>query len=61
MMGVRMKVEITNDHCIVITAETVVEAFALNYLMAVGKESICNECGQIKMPVTINCSILDNS
>ncbi len=55
-----MKVEITNDHYIVITAETVVEAFALNYLMPVGKESICSECGQIKMPVTINCSILDN-
>lgn len=52
-----MKVEINIGGSIVIIAETIVEAFALNHIIPVG--DLCPVCGQYKMPITINCSILN--
>ena len=55
-----MKVELNRDSTIEIIAETITEAFALQHLTGIGKE-ICNCCGQIKVPIIINCSILMGS
>ena len=57
-----MTAELGREGNITITAETVAEAFALQYLIPIGDDSVCRECGRTKMPpIIINCSILNGS
>jgi hypothetical protein len=53
-----MKAEITKDGYIKITAETHVEAFAMKGIFPLDGE-ICEKCGQMKVPLTIDSSILN--
>ena len=54
-----MKVEIDSSGRIVITAENPTEAFALKYLTPVGQDHICSKCGQMKVPIMVDCAVLD--
>ena len=54
-----MKVELTKNGYLKITAETVVEAFALNGIFPVGAE-VCKECNSIPHNLIVDCSILSD-
>lgn len=56
--GEKMKAEICRDGFIKITAETVAEAFALNYLHPTGQKHVCEQCGRVDLKITIDCSVL---
>ena len=54
-----MKAEIDRRGGLIISAETISEAFALQYMFPISK--VCHECNQMKplMPLVIDCSILN--
>ena len=54
-----MKTEIKTNGYIHIIAETATEAFALKYLTPLENKP-CEKCGQIKIPVMFDCSVLNN-
>jgi len=52
-----MKANIDSKGYIVITAQSPIEAFALNHIAP--DSNICPECKQVKIPFLIDCSILN--
>jgi hypothetical protein len=54
-----MKAELKSDGYIHIVAETVAEAFALKHLAPLENKP-CEKCGQNKIPVMFDCSILND-
>ena len=52
-----MKAELTKDGSILVTAETITEAWALNITCPVGAEK-CDKCGIFPFKVIIDGSIL---
>ena len=55
VQGEQMFVEITEKGSILISAETPAEAFALKHLIGY---TPCEECGQVKMPIVIDLSVI---
>ena len=53
-----MKAEIDKHGGLIISAETIPEAFALQYIFPISE--VCAECNQMKplMPLVIDCSVL---
>lgn len=53
-----MKAELNKDGYIVITAETVVEGFAIESIMPKDDGHSCGACGRQNIPVMFDCGIL---
>jgi hypothetical protein len=54
-----MKAELKSNGYIHIVAETIAEAFALEYLSPI-KDEPCEKCGQKKVLIMFNCDILND-
>jgi hypothetical protein len=54
-----MKAELTKDGIIVISPETVAEAFAIRHILPKADGESCGNCGHQDVPVVFNCNMPD--